>query len=408
MPDIDTIIVGAGPYGLSLAAHLKWRGVAFRIFGQPMQFWRDCMPLGMSLKSEGSSSDLFDPNSEFGISTYYREIGRPFVGRVIVPSEIFVNYGLEFQKRFVPDVEQKEVANIARAGDGFAVRLEDGPTLRAARVVVAVGIRDYAHIAQPYSALPKDYVTHSVEYGPVDRLKGKTVIVVGAGASAVDVAWSLHERQVDVSILCRGHAIKFHPEPAARTWFDAIRRPDTPIGGGWKHWFYSNAPHLFQYLPERTRLQIVATALGPSPGWFMTDRVPGRVPIFSGLTVQNAKIVNQKVKLTAKNSSGRDQELVADQIIAATGYRVDVNRLRMLDDNLKKQITTVVGAPILSSVFESSVKGLYFIGSSSAPSFGPVMRFVAGAGFTVRTVSRALPRAGGQINRRPVALAGRG
>jgi cation diffusion facilitator CzcD-associated flavoprotein CzcO len=49
----DVAIVGAGPYGLSIAAHLHDRGIRYRIIGSPMQFWVSHMPDGMQLKSEG-------------------------------------------------------------------------------------------------------------------------------------------------------------------------------------------------------------------------------------------------------------------------------------------------------------------------------------------------------------------
>jgi hypothetical protein len=62
--------------------------------------------------------------------------------------------------------------------------------------------------------------------------------------------------------------------------------------------------------------------------------------------------------------------------------------------------------PILSAHFESSVPGLYFAGLPSAYSFGPVMRFVAGAAFTAHKISVQLA-AVGRFPRSPVArLAG--
>jgi cation diffusion facilitator CzcD-associated flavoprotein CzcO len=388
--DIDVAIVGAGPYGLSLAAHLKGLGVEHRMFGTPMTFWSDSMPPGMELKSEGKACDLFDPRGEFSIKDYYDEISRPFVGRVIVPSGIFSAYALEFQRRYAPDVDRRNVAHVSRAGDRFVLRLEDESRLRASRIVVATGIRDYAHIPDQMGALPKEFVTHSVEYGPVDRFAGQKVLVVGGGASAVDLAWALHERGSDVSLVCRQPRIKFHPEPRPRSRLSAVRSPDSPIGGGWDLWFYANCPNLFRHLPEATRKHIVATALGAAPGWFMTDRVPGRVPIFPGLQVLRTEVVKGRVDLTAKAMDGREKTLTADHVVAATGYRVDIKKLPFLDQALKDGVRTSGGPPVLSSNFESSEPGLYFVGAASAATFGPVTRFVAGAGFTVRRLSRRL------------------
>ncbi|WP_410722860.1 NAD(P)-binding protein, partial [Burkholderia sp. SIMBA_052] len=37
--NVDIAIVGAGPFGLSIAAHLRGSGKSLRIFGTPMQIW---------------------------------------------------------------------------------------------------------------------------------------------------------------------------------------------------------------------------------------------------------------------------------------------------------------------------------------------------------------------------------
>ena len=302
-------------------------------------------------------------------------------------------YGLEFQKKFVPELDLRGVANVSRLGDRFILSLQDGSLLRAARIVVATGIRDYTYVPEVLRGLPKDFVTHSAEYGSLDHLAGRKVLIIGGGASAVDLAWSLFQRGSDVSLVCRQPKINFHPEPPPRNLYSAIRSPDTPIGGGWNLFFYSRAPHIFHLLPEKTRRRIVATTLGPFPGWFMTDRVPGRVPILGGLQVAGAEVVESRITLKTKGGDGGVKRLKADHVVAATGYHVDINRLTFLDDALKKGIRVSGRAPVLSASFESSERGLYFVGVASAASFGPVMRFVAGAEFTARNLSRRLASA---------------
>src|ERR1700760_1616078 len=71
----DVAIIGAGPYGLSIAAHLRAAGVDFRIFGKPMGFWRDHMPDGMHLKSEGFASSLSEPSGKFTLGAFCKERG---------------------------------------------------------------------------------------------------------------------------------------------------------------------------------------------------------------------------------------------------------------------------------------------------------------------------------------------
>ena len=77
----DNLIIGAGPYGLSLAAYLRARRADFRIVGSVMAPWRSNMPAGMFLKSEGFASTLFDPKAEFTLAAYCAEQSRLAWGR---------------------------------------------------------------------------------------------------------------------------------------------------------------------------------------------------------------------------------------------------------------------------------------------------------------------------------------
>jgi hypothetical protein len=91
-------------------------------------------------------------------------------------------------------------------------------------------------------------------------------------------------------------------------------------------------------------------------------------------------------------SDGAQRTLVTDHVIAGTGYQVDLRRLAFFNSGLLAGIQCVANTPVLSMNFESSVPGLYFVGTSSANSFGPMARFAYGAGFTARRLSRHLAR----------------
>ena len=154
--------------------------------------------------------------------------------------------------------------------------------------------------------------------------------------------------------------------------------------------FFADAPAAFYYLPERVRLEAVRKSLGPSGGWFIRDKVVGKVPLHLGCTPQAAEVKDGRVHLSVKATDGSEREIVTEHIIAATGYRVNLERLKFLSAEIRSQLKTVGGSPALSSTFESSMPGLYFAGVAAANSFGPVMRFAYGAGFAARTVTRAL------------------
>ena len=145
MPDrTDVAIIGAGPYGLSIAAHLAALRVPFRIFGRPMENWQN-MPRGMQLKSDGFASTLYDPQRVLTLGKYCRERGLGYADLGLpVSSAVFCEYGQAFQRRLVPDLDRRLVVRTVRNGAGFHLALEDGTTVQAKRVVVATGITNYA------------------------------------------------------------------------------------------------------------------------------------------------------------------------------------------------------------------------------------------------------------------------
>ena len=144
---VDTVIIGAGPYGLSIAAHLSKSSLTFRIFGSPMQSWRSHMPKGMLLKSEGFASSLDDPDSSFTLRHYCEEMNLPYddVGTP-VPLEVFSAYGLEFQKRLVPTLEQTDITSVSRTSEGFELETADGQIVHARTVIVATGITNFSYL----------------------------------------------------------------------------------------------------------------------------------------------------------------------------------------------------------------------------------------------------------------------
>jgi thioredoxin reductase len=392
---IDTVIIGAGPYGLSVAAHLRHQGIPFRIFGRPMDSWLQHMPKGMMLKSDGFASDIYDPEQAFTLRQFCAESGIKYADTgVPVQLETFGAYGLAFRDRMVPELEDKMVANVDGSPGGFVVRLEDGEAIQARRVVLAIGITHFEYIPESLAQLPPEFLSHSARHREVEPFRGRSVIVIGGGASALDLAGLLQEAGAQVQLVTRRSELKFHSQPTGkpRSWWQQIRHPQSGLGPGMRSRFFADAPAAFYYLPEGLRLEIVRKTLGPSGGWFIRDKVIGKVPLHLSCTPQGADVQNGKVRLSVQAADGSKREVVAEHIIAATGYRVDLERLTFVSPEIRSKIRTVGGAPVLSTGFESSVPGLYFAGVAAANSFGPVMRFAFGAGFAARTITRALAK----------------
>ena len=145
---VDVAIVGAGPYGLSLAAHLRSAGVSFRQFGHPMHLWRAQMPRGMFLKSQGFASNLSDPDGTHTLGAFCRATGRAYADYGLpVPLDTFVAYGDWFAGQRAGGAEQTLVTGLTRRDGEFTLSLDDGSTAGARQVVLATGVEHFAHTA---------------------------------------------------------------------------------------------------------------------------------------------------------------------------------------------------------------------------------------------------------------------
>lgn len=405
---IDVAIVGAGPYGLSLAAHLRAAGVNYRHFGIPMRLWRGSMPQGMFLKSQGFASNLSDPDGTHTLEAFCKTTGHPYASYGLpVSLENFLNYGQWFQSELDLKVEEVLVTGIVRRAGGFEVTLADGERVTARRVVIAIGVEHFAYVPKPLAELPSALGSHSSAHTDLAAFRGQEVIVVGAGQSALESAALLHENGAAVQVIARRQKLAWNgqPLPLDRPAMQRLREPEAGLGSGWATWFYSNHPDLFRRLPRNTRVYRSQTALGPAGACWLRSRVEGQFPVSTGRSVTGAKPRDGRVSLGVTAPDGGSQELEADHVIAATGYRIDLTRLQFLPEAIRSELRTVAGSAAVGRDYQSSVAGLYFIGPSVAPTFGPVMRFVFGSRHAASVVGRQL--AASSRRSRPAVTASR-
>jgi thioredoxin reductase len=397
---VNTVIIGAGPYGLSIAAHFRSRGIPFKIFGRPMDSWSSHMPKGMALKSDGFSCNLYDPEGDFTLKHFCAERGIEYSDAgVPVLLETFTAYGRAFQERMVPDLDERIIGSLDRTSSGFVITLEDGEIVTAQRVVLAIGITHFEYVPETLTHLPAELLSHSFRHHDLERFRGRKVVVIGGGASAIDLAGLLCDVDADVQLIARKPSLQFHdraPANGTKSLWQRIRHPQSGLGTGFQLRFFADAPMCFHYLPERLRLDTVRTSLGPSGGWFAKEKLVGRVPLLLGCTTQRAEVENGQVRLHLRCLDGSERDVLTDHVIAATGYRVKLERLGFLSPGIHSELKTVDDTPILSPTFESSVPGLYFVGVAAANSFGPVLRFAYGAQFAARSLTRTISRLASQ------------
>jgi thioredoxin reductase len=380
-PDRQTTIVGAGPYGLSIAAHLRARGARFEVLGAPLESWRSFMPQGMVLKSEPFASNLWDPQRRYTLRRYcqarrlpWQSVGSP-IGR-----ELFLEYAEWFLRQTCLEPRTQRVIRVRRAPGGFRLQLADGSELTSARVVLATGHMAFRVVPPQLAALAEPLVMHSTLIGDLRRYTGREVCVIGAGQSALETAALLHENGARVRLVIRRDHIEWNAPSKPRPVFEQILKPDAGIALGWRSVAVSELPRLFRasFAPQK-RHRFVAHSYGPSGSWWLRERVEGRIPVKTSSRLASAELIGGGVRLKVEDTAG-SATIDTQHIVAATGFRVDISRLDYLDPALLHAIDQEApGMPALDSHFETSVPGLFMVGLASAPVFGPIMRFMYGA-----------------------------
>jgi len=205
MPISEVAIIGAGPYGLSLAAHLRHSGADFRIFGIPMRSWREAMPAGMYLKSDGFGTNLSDPENSVKLSEFCSTQNIPYSDHGLpIALKTFVDYGLWFRQKLGLPIEERKVSEITHNQDRFELRLDSGETVTARRAVLAVGTTYFGYVPPQLAALPRELVSHSGDHSVLSKFAGREVIVVGGGQSGLETAALLSEQGGTCGCWCVG------------------------------------------------------------------------------------------------------------------------------------------------------------------------------------------------------------
>ena len=386
-PDYDVAIIGAGPYGLSAAAHLKAKGLGVCVFGEPMEFWADKMPSGMLLRSPRVASNISDPQLTMTLDKY--EAASGLEPRAPLPLVTFVDYGRWFQRQIKSDLVRNPVAQVRRESSQFRLVLENGESVSSRRAVVAAGIGSFQRKPAVFADLPPMQASHCYQGRKIADFTGRRVAVIGAGQSALESAALLHEAGSDVEIIATipnlrwigKHTWLHHLGPVSQLLYS---KHDVGPAGISR---LVATPKIVYSFPLGIRDKIRTRAVRPAGSKWLPPRLTS-VKISTGRTVRAAQSVGEEVRLVLDDGSERR----VDHVLLGTGYDVDIARYNFLSSGLVTEMRRLDGYPSLRSGFRSSVPGLHFIGATAARSFGPLLYFVAGTEFASRELSGHISR----------------
>lgn len=376
-----TVVIGAGPYGLSVAAHLKAQGTPTRVFGKTMEFWQK-MPPKMYLKSVWTASTFGDPGGKYSLNQYVEAMKT--TRQEPVPLPFFLDYGHWFQQHAVPDVDPTYVQKLSRDGNGFHLDLADGRAVKASRVIVAVGIELFTHVPDFAQGLPDSLTSHTQYHQDFSRFKGRKTIVIGSGQSGLETAALLHESGADVELIARGPVIWIDRRLYRRT--GAARHifyPPTDVGPPGLNQLTAR-PLLYRKFSDETRQSLARRAIRPAGADWLRVRVEHQVRTTPFTQIKKITPQGQGVCLELGDGTTRE----ADYVFLGTGFKPDFHKLPFIDPVLCAEIQGQNGFPILNEWLESSVPNLHFAGALGGFTFGPICRFVAGSTFSAQQIAR--------------------
>ncbi len=350
-PMMPVLIVGAGPYGLSLANYMYELGQEFKIIGKPMELWKNHTFTDASLRSEMATSEIAHPQRAYSIQNFRDQNG---LQRGLPSERIDVReyrQYIEWVLSSLPyEIHEEYLTNLSRGNSFFEARLDSGEVLYAKKVVIATGIAHHLNIPEEFSDA-KD-VIHSYYTQEIEALQGKKVLVVGAGQSAAEA-------------------------------MEVCRINDNQV-----HWYSRKEPRFYSEpldLPKWIFNLVVQSA-----GLFR--RLPhGLIQYLFSIFSATTMTPDHKTKLAGVDRYSSLPNLSEyDHVISATGYHYTLNHMNFLADELRANLEMRSAMPKIDKNFMSSLRDLYFIGPSTEMFFGPPMKFMIGSQYVAPRLSNLL------------------
>ena len=371
------LIVGAGPFGLAMAAWARELGVEHALLGEPMSFWREHMPAGMRLRS-GCDWHL-DPRGEHTLVRFLAERGTTPGEAEPLPLALYLEYAAWFEAEAGVAVERARATGLRREGGRFRVELAGGGVRTADRVLLALGFAPFAHVPEELAArVPGAASSHSRDLVDPARFAGKRVLVVGGRQSAFESAALLAEAGARTVHVCHRHDT---PRFTGSDWswvLPALERiADDPAG--------------FRAMPAEERRALDARfwsegRLKLEP-WLAPRLRRDEIRVRPGTGIADVEARGSGLRVRLEPGGPVD----VDHVLYATGYRVDLARVELLrSGGWLERIRCVDGLPELDDTLQCSVPGLHFTSLPATRSFGSFFAFTAAVRTSARLVGAAL------------------
>ena len=358
----DLLIIGAGPFGLAIAAQAAHAGIDHLIVGKPMEFWRQNMPKGMYLRS--ACDWHLDAQNVHTIEKFLADQGNTSRDVEPLSLDFYLSYIDWFQ-------EQKNIRPLPvyiqqlNHSDHFIATTDNGDTIHAQRVALAPGFKHFINIPDDVkNRLPAGRYEHTCQFTDFSNSAGKRYLIIGGRQSAFEWAALLLEAGAAAVHLSHRHD---SPAFAEADWSWVNRIVDGMVAN----------PNWFRTLSQKEKDEVshklwVEGRLKIEP-WLDPRLRDDRVHVWPRTELATCvEEDNGDLKVSLSNG----ETLLVDQIIFATGYKVNIAQLPILaSGNILNELKTRNGFPELDDHFQTSIPGLFITSMPATQDFGPFFGF---------------------------------
>lgn len=355
------MIVGAGPYGISLAYELWSNNIDFVIAGKPFDLWLSHTLKDTAIRSDWNASEIFTKDNRFNLNNFIERHSPSHASKIKekrLPNDLFRAYLTDVLKNIPFPFYEQKLVHLEQAENRFICEMEDGRQIVAENVVLATGTGVHQYLPESIKSVSSANIHHSWDVETYESLANKKVLVLGRGQSAAECVQHSLETN-NVTWVMRKPPV-FYSEP--------INLP-VPV--------FKLALHLspcFYFMPKKLKGALggkfVETTITPDMKHLFHS---GKVKIYSNMDGDSLNIEKHSNQLYSPAINE-----YFDHVICATGFRYHIRNLTFLSESIHQKLQSDKIALHVNYNFETKVSGLYVIGGMVEPVYGPAQRFLMG------------------------------
>jgi cation diffusion facilitator CzcD-associated flavoprotein CzcO len=387
----DLLIIGAGPFGLALAAFAQENNINHQVVGVPMGFWRDHMPDGMLLRSTCDWS--LDPMGIHTIDAYLSKLGKQCAEVEPLSRGFYLDYARWFQEQKAIESEDWTVSSLISDGAELVAAFADGRRIRSRNVVLAIGFSNFYHVPPRLAPMfPADQSGHTCNLVDFGRLKDRRVLIIGGRQSAFEWTALIREAGAEAVYTSYRHDTPLF-ETADWSWVNGIVNQMSTDPGWYRRLTPTEKEQLNRRFWQEGRLKLEP--------WLASRIDHPNIHLYPNTEVIGTHQRNHDIEVTL--TSG--ETLTVDEVIYATGYKVDLQRVAFLDNGRLPGLEIQDGYTSLDVHFQTGVPGLFITSLAATRDFGSFLAFTVSARAQAQIIGEAVQaRLGSSI----IKLASRG